>query len=651
MPKVLLLILVTLCIAISSCAVAAPDYPARPVPFTAVRLTNAFWGPRLETNHSVTVWYDFAKCEETGRIANFEVAGKLKPGEFVGCPFDDSDVFKVIEGAAYTLALHPDKKLDRYLDDLIKKIAAAQEPDGYLYTARTIKPTDPHPRASKARWLNERGRVTTDQDSHELYNLGHLYEAAVAHYQATGKRTLLDVAIKSADLVSTLWGPGKLAIPSGHQEIEIGLVKLYRVTGNRKYLDTAKFLLDCRGRRKHGSPRSGLGDTYYADHKPVVDQTEAVGHSVRSTYMYTAMADVAVLTGDKAYSDAVDRIWTDVVETKLYITGGIGSLPGIEGFGSGYHLPNNGYNETCAAIGNALWNYRMFLLHRDAKYIDVFERIIYNGFLSGVSLSGNSFFYPNPLVADGVSGFNHGSATREPWFGCSCCPVNIVRFLPSIPGCFYAQDEGGIYVNLFASGEASVKVSGSWVKLVQDTSYPWDGRVRISVTPSRQCEFALRVRVPGWATGRPVPSELYRYLNPPSRDVVFTVNGEPCVPEMHGGYAVVRRQWRKGDVVEIDFPMDIHRVVSNEKVEENRGRVALERGPIVYAFEAADNDGKVLGKSLPADATLTSEHVPDLLGGVSVVRATAGQGTLTAVPYCVWSNRGPGEMAVWMSVR
>jgi hypothetical protein len=250
-----------------------------------------------------------------------------------------------------------------------------------------------------------------------------------------------------------------------------------------------------------------------------------------------------------------------------------------------------------------------------------------------------------------VSGFNHGSATRQPWFGCSCCPVNIVRFLPSIPGCFYAQDADGIYVNLFAAGEASFKVSGRWVKLVQDTKYPWDGRVRISVTPSRQCEFALRIRVPGWATGKPVPGELYRYQHPPSRNVVLSVNGEPCQPEMQSGYAVARRQWRRGDVVEIDFPMDIHKVVSHENVEGNRGKVALERGPIVYAFEGADNGGKVLDKSLPADATLTSEFMPDLLGGVSVVRAAVGQGALTAVPYCVWSNRGPGEMIVWMPVR
>ncbi len=419
-------------------AVAAQDYPLRPVSFTAARVDDSFWTPRMETNRQTTVWYDFKKCEETGRIDNFAKAGGLMPGEFRGDPHYDSDVYKVIEGASYTLATHLDPKLEAYLDALIAKISAAQEVDGYLYTARTLK--NSHIRVGQDRWLNERG-AQTGRDSHELYNLGHLYEAAVAHYQATGKTTLLDVAIRSADLVSRTWGRGKLEIPPGHQEIEIALVKLSRVTGNQKYLDLARFLLDCRGNGHYARPPGPLArhsDQYYSDHLPVTQQTEAGGHSVRSTYMYSAMADVAAIMGDAAYAKAVDALWQSVVGRKIYLTGGIGADAKTEGFAPDYSLPNDSYNETCAAIGNALWNQRMFLLHGNGKYLDVLERIIYNGFLSGVAMTGDKFFYQNPLESFGKGQTSRKSVERAPWFGTSCCPVNVVRFIPAIAGFIYA---------------------------------------------------------------------------------------------------------------------------------------------------------------------------------------------------------------------
>ncbi len=629
-----------------------PDYPVGPVPFTRVQFADGFWMPRLATNRAATVPYDFKKCEETGRIDNFAKAAKLMPGNFRGIPFDDSDVYKVIEGASYSLALGADPELDKYLDDLIAKIAAAQEPDGYLYTARTIHPDNPPGRASKKRWLNEFGDLIRGQDSHELYNAGHLYEAAVAHFQATGKRTLLQVALKNADLVASVWGPGKLTIPSGHQEIEIGLVKLYRVTADKKYLDLAKFLLDQRGRG---------GNTYYSDHLPVVKQTEAVGHAVRSCYMYAAMADVAALTGDTAYLGAIDRLWDNVVGKKLYLTGGVGARPGGEAFGGDYELPNRAYNETCAAIANALWNYRMFLLHGDAKYLDVLERILYNGFLSGVALGGDRFFYPNPLEADGQAKFNMGSATRQPWFDCACCPVNVVRFMPSIAGYVYATRGQAIYVNLFAGGSGKVTLGNNTIQLVQETRYPWDGQVRLTLQPVKAGTFALKIRLPGWTQGRPVPSDLYRYDNAAADPAIIKVNGKPVTAKVEQGFLEFSRRWKKGDTVEVGLPMPIRRVLAHEAVKADQGRVALERGPVVYCVEGIDHGGRVRNLVLADDVKLTTEWRPDLLGGLTVIRGQAlavekdEHGATTtasvpflAIPYYAWSHRGPGEMAVWL---
>ena len=614
-------------------AAQSKDYPIQPVPFTAVSVQDRFWRPRMETNRNATLRYDFQKCQETGRIDNFAKAGGLMKGEFRGIPFDDSDVYKVIEGAAYSLALVPDPELDRYLEDLIAKIAAAQEPDGYLYTARRLLPPERMPGMSgKARWLNE-------SSSHELYNAGHLYEAAVAHYQATGKRTLLDVAIKSADLIAREFGPGKLQNPPGHEVIEIGLSKLYRATGDVKYLNLAKFLIDIRGRAETHK----LYGAYNQDHKPVVTQDEAVGHAVRAGYLYAGVADVAALTGDEAYTKAIDRIWENVVAKKLYLTGGIGARHAGEAFGENYELPNAAaYNETCAAIANALWNQRMFLLHGDAKYIDVLERVVYNGFLSGVALSGREFFYPNPLASG--AGYK-----RSPWFGCACCPVNVVRFLPELAGYFYATRQSEVYVNLFATGTARLIVAETPVELRQATCYPWDGKVTITVTPQTKATFTLDVRIPGWARNEPVPSDLYRYDDGLKPEIKLTLNGEPVVIVLNKGFAQIHREWRPGDKIELELPMPVRRVAAHAEVKDDVDKWAIERGPLVFCAEGADNGGKVLSRVLSCDSQFEVVPRPDLLGGIMAVKIMPpGKGdTITAIPYCLWENRGPNEMTVW----
>lgn len=630
------------------------DYPFAPVPFTQVKVAGGFWGPRFETNRTVTLWYDFKKCEETNRIANFARAGKLEQGKFEGIPFNDSDVYKVVEGAAYLLALQPDPKLDAYLDDLIKKFAAAQEPDGYLYTARTLG----HPDVGfmgKERWSKLQG-------NHELYNIGHLYEAAAAHYLATGKRNLLDVALKSADLICKVFGPepGQRIDVPGHQEVEIGLVKLYRVTGDEKYLKLAKFFIEMRGR---ADKRKTWG-VNLQDHKPFLEQDEAVGHAVRAGYFFSGAVDVAALTGDESLLKASDRLWENVVSKKLHLTGGIGARHGGEAFGGNYELPNaSAYLETCAAIANALWNQRLFLAKGDAKYVDVLERTIYNGFLAGISLSGDRFFYPNPLASDGRSKFNHGSNERQAWFGCSCCPVNVVRFIPSIAGYVYATRGEALYVNLFINSDGLVQLPAGKVTLKQETNYPWDELIKMAVDPEKDCAFTLKVRIPGWAQGKPLPSDLYRYeAAAPTAQPSLKVNGEAVEAKPGAdGYASVARTWKKGDVVELVLPLPARRVVAHENIKDCQGRVAIERGPLVYCVEGADNDGHALHLILPEDAKLTPEHRADLLGGVTVltgqglaaVRDTAGQAKaqpakLTMIPYYAWCHRGPNEMNVWL---
>lgn len=619
------------------------DYPFSPVPFTRVHIEGGFWAPRMEANRTVTVPYCFKKCEETGRIDNFAKAGGLMDGKFEGIYFNDSDVFKIVEGACYTLALQPDPQLDAYLDKLIALFVAAQEDDGYLYTARTIDPENPGG-AAKERW----GNIMVN---HELYNVGHLYEAAVAHFQVTGKRTFLDVAIKNAGLIDHTFGPGKREDPPGHEEIEIGLVKLYRATGEDRYLRLAKFFIDARG-NEEGHKLYGL---YFQDHEPVLEQDEAVGHAVRAGYLYSGMADVAALSGAPAYIAAIDRLWENITGKKMYLSGGIGARHQGESFGDNYELPNRtAYSETCASIAMALWNHRMYLLHGDAKYLDVLERILYNGFLAGVSMGGDTFFYVNPLEAV--------SHARSPWFDCSCCPSNVVRFMPSIPGFAYAQQDERLFVALYIAGTANVDMGGVPVQLRQSTQYPWDGSIRIEVTPESPSNFTLCLRVPGWAQGRPIAGGLYSYLDAASGEIVLRVNGESVPLDIKEGFAQIVRTWQAGDVAELALPMPVYRVRCNQAVEANRRRVALERGPVVFCAEGIDNGGHALNIVLPDDAAVGAVYRADLLNGVvaltgtvtALYRAEGGnveqrEQPFMAVPYYAWAHRGTGEMAVWLA--
>lgn len=630
-----------------------PDYPVQPVPFTAVQCDDVFWAPRIEANRAITIPYAFEQCEQTGRVDNFRRAAEVLKGSpdadrtLPNLVWDDSDVYKVIEGAAYALNSRPDPALEEYVDGLVALIADAQEPDGYLYTARTIDPDNPPSYAGSRRWELER------KASHELYNLGHLYEAAVAYERATGKRKLLDTALKSADLLDRTFGPGKGSIWPGHQVTEMALVKLYLASGNERYLALARFLLDARG----PDGLEGSGSEYNQSHMPVVQQSEAVGHAVRATYMYAAMADVAAMTGETTYIAALDRIWEDVAGRKLYITGGVGATSEGEAFGPAYDLPNlAAYCETCAAIGNVFWNHRLFLLHADSRYIDVLERTLYNGFLSGVSLDGKGFFYENPLESDGTH-------QRSPWFECACCPSNVARFLPWLPGYVYAHDENSIFVNLFVSGKAEIALSDTRrVNLAQETRYPWDGAVRLSIGTDGPLSFTLHARIPGWARNEAVPGGLYRFEDRVEEPVTLKVNGQRVDLEIERGYASLTRQWRSGDTVELELPMPVRRVVADERVAADRGRVALQRGPLVYCIESPDNrDGPLSDLALPGDHSLTAEWAPDLLNGVVALkgrahrrmRAEGGSSVLkeqafTAIPYYAWAHRGPGEMLVWL---
>ena len=636
-----------------SAAPGSHDYPFRPVPFTAVHLDDIFWAPRLETNRAVTIPYAFGKCEESGRMDNFARAAAVLRGESItnrklpGFPFDDTDPYKVLEGASYALAVQPDPKIAAYLDHLIGLFAAAQEPDGYLYTIRTIDPQHPNGWDGPKRWLND------PQQSHELYDAGHLFEAAAAHYQATGETNLLNVATREADLLCQVFGPGtnQLHLWPGHEIVEMGLAKLYRVTGDRRYLDLARYFIDVRGSRPGG-------DDYHQSRIPPVDQTEAVGHAVRAGYLYSGMADVAALTGDRSYVHAIDTIWDNVVGKKLYLTGGIGSVPRTEGFGPDYSLPNRtAYCETCAAVANDFWNARLFELHGDARYADVFERTLYNGLLSGVSLDGTKFFYPNVLESDGTD-------ERSPWFGCACCPGNLTRFLPSVPGYVYAQRDRTIYVNLYAGGTADIKLdNGRAIKLTQETRYPWDGAVRITVTPDKESRFAIAVRIPGWARNEPVPGDLYRFSDTNTEPVTLAVNGKPVSLKIENGHVNLNRSWKDGDTIELNLPMPVRRVVANKNVQADVNRVALQRGPIVFCAEWPDNPGgKVRNLLLPDGQTLTAQFEPTLLNGVETITGRAFSMTkdadgrpmkteqdFKAIPYFAWANRGKGEMEVWLA--
>ncbi|GAC1368295.1 MAG: glycoside hydrolase family 127 protein [Hymenobacter sp.] len=639
------------------------DYPIQAVPFTQVKLTDSFWQPRLKTNATVTIPASFQRCEATNRVKNFEMAA-AHSGKFATTfPFDDTDIYKTLEGASYSLSMSPDKALAAYLDVLIAKVGAAQEPDGYLYTARTIDPAHPHPWAGPERWVNER------EMSHELYNAGHLYEAAVAHYQATGQKTLLNIALKNADLVCSVFGPGRRTVAPGHEIVEMGLVKLYRVTGKPEYLQTAKFFLNARGQYKgydRKSPDPFKNGQYWQDDQPVTAQTEAEGHAVRAEYLYSAMADVAALTGDRQLLAAVDTIWQNMVSKKFYVTGGTGAVPGGERFGKNYELPNaTAYNETCASVADIYWNQRMFQLHGDSKYADILEKVLYNGLLSGVGLDGKSFFYSNALQIKNSASFPQTEPARAGWFECSCCPTNLARLFPSLPGYVYGQNGRDIYVNLFVSGRADLTVHNKAVRLTQQNNYPWSGDLKFTVNQASTSDFNLLVRIPGWARGEAMPSSLYTFATPSVEKVVIKVNGQPVAYQLKNGYAVLARRWKKNDVVDVRLPMEVRTVVAHPRVHDDAGKVALQRGPIIYCAEWADNDGKASNIIVPAGTTFAAVNKPDVLNGiveltatVPVVKVDGGANsistvrqTLTAIPYYAWANRGKGEMTVWFPQR
>ena len=634
------------CICITGSAQINHGYPIDPVPFTSVKVTDNFWGQRLQASREVTIPLAFSKCEETGRYENFvKAAHPSDTYKVEGFSFDDTDVYKTIEGASYSLQTYPDKKLQKYIDSVLVIVAGAQEPDGYLYTARTVNPKHPHNWAGKERW------VAVENLSHEFYNLGHMIEGAVAHYQATGKRNFLNIAIKYADCVCREIGNGpqqKKYVP-GHQIAEMALVKLYMVTGDKKYLDQAKFFLDTRG-------YTSRKDAYSQAHKPVVEQDEAVGHAVRAVYMYSGMADVAAITGDSSYIKAIDKIWDNIVSKKIYITGGIGAHHAGEAFGNNYELPNlSAYCETCAAIGNVYMNYRLFLLHGDAKYFDVLERTLYNGLISGVSLDGGSFFYPNPLSSN-------GKYSRKPWFGCACCPSNVSRFIPSLPGYVYAVKNDQVYVNLYLSNKAELKVDKKKILLEQETGYPWNGDIRLKITQGNQ-DFTMKLRIPGWVRGNVLPGDLYSYADNQKPAYQVAVNGQTVESDVNDGYLSIARKWKKGDVVEVHFDMIPRIVKANPKVEADHGRVAVERGPIVYCAEWPDNRFNVHSILLNQHPQFKVTDKPELLYGIRQITTDAQALSydkagklvtkdveLTLIPYYAWAHRGEGDMEVWLPI-
>lgn len=644
-------LIIILSIILALMANAKPDksqnhgYPINPTPFTSVKLADGFWGERLKACRLTTIPLAFNKCEETGRYHNFENA--THPSDTIhvgGFSFDDTDVYKTIEGASYILQTYPDKKLENYIDSVLTIVAAAQEPDGYLYTSRTMNPKHPHEWAGSKRW------ETVEILSHEFYNLGHMVEGAIAHYQATGKRNFLDIAIRYADCVCREIGPdkGQLVRVPGHQIAEMALAKLYIVTGNEKYLRQAKFFLDMRG-------RTSRTDAYSQAHLPVIDQREAVGHAVRAVYMYSGMADVAALTGDPAYVNAIDAIWDNIVSRKYYITGGIGARHEGESFGGNYELPNaSAYCETCAAIGNVYVNHRLFLMHGDAKYYDVLERTLYNGVISGMSVDGGAFFYPNPLES-------HGEHERQPWFGCACCPSNLCRFIPSIPGYVYAVKDRDVYVNLFMSNTAKLDVEGKMVELSQSTNYPWNGDITITVNKNKAGKFGMKIRIPGWVQNKVVPSDLYSYSDGKQPGFTISINGTAVDSNIEKGYITINRQWKKGDVVDIHFDMEPRTVIANENVAADRGRVAFERGPLVYCAEWPDNEFDIHHIIVNQNPKITATSRPDIINGLITLTTdaqtlaydatgalVADKVKLTLIPYYAWCHRGKGNMAVWL---
>ena len=615
------------------------------VNFSQVDITDKFWKPRIEKVSTVTIPVCIDQTEvKTPRIRNFEKVARNKGEKHEGIYYDDSDVFKALEAIAYSLKNHPDKALEKKADEWIDKIAAAQLADGYLNTYYTLTGLD-------KRW--------TDMEKHEDYNAGHLFEAAAAYYNTTGKRKLLDVAIRFANHIDSTFRLQNRHWVSGHEEIELALVKLYQATKDKRYLDLADWYLQQRG---HGYGKGAIwtnrnmGPKYCQDDVPLKDQKEITGHAVRAMYLYTGAADVGAEKMDPAYMEAMKKVWEDVVYRNMYITGGIGSSGRNEGFSTDYDLPNeDAYCETCASVGMVLWNQRMNLLTGESKYIDVLERSLYNGALDGLSLSGNRFFYGNPLAS-------LGGNQRSEWFGTACCPSNIARLVESLGNYIYAQSADALWVNLFVGSTASIKLPKGTVQLQQQTDYPWNGNVQLTVTPDRNQKFALQLRIPGWAQNEPVPGTTYRYADNDTARFTLLVNNKPATFTMQGGYAVINREWKKGDAVALNLPMPVRRVRAIDSIRQDNNRVAFQRGPLVYCFEHPDNSGNAMNFFVPANMVFTAQYNKDLLEGVVALQADApvveasadGNAVvtvhkkITAIPYYAWANRGPGQMQVWV---
>lgn len=649
---------------------AAPQdslLPARllPLPVTEVRIEDKFWAPRIETNRTRTLETVRRRLLEMGAIQNFAIASGRSQGAHRGPFWADSDVYKWLEGASYSLAVRRDPELESKVDDVIAGISAAQMSDGYLNTYFQLEYPE--------------GRWTFLAFGHEMYSAGHLFEAAAAHFEATGKRTLLDIAIRNADHIDATFGPGKRQGQPGHEEIEVGLMKLARTTGDEKYVRLAQYFIDQRGQkpsffeteyakldpdRRFAFLGNMIGlrtfddrffrrdpskfDTQYSqDHLPVRQQDKVVGHAVRAMYLYSGMADVVAETGDRPMFDALVRLYRDLTTKRMYITGGIGPSAHNEGFTTDYDLPNEtAYQETCASIGVVMWTHRMLSVTGDSRYADTMELALYNGLPAGVSLAGDTFFYANPL-------YSRGNVARQDWFTVPCCPTNVVRIMPSIGKYVYGQTGDALWIHLYVQGSAKARfANGDTLTLTQETDYPWSGAVRIRVSQPPKGEYGLNLRIPGWTGG-----------------ATFKLNGAPLKPPIEKGYAKLLRHWSDGDSIEMDLPLSVQAIQAHPSVLENRGRVALRRGPVIYCFEQADQQADIDRLVLPASAKLEGRFQPRLLNGVSVIEGSAflkpavswddqlyqpannkleGPVPVRAAPYCTWGNRGAGKMAVWI---
>jgi len=648
----------------SFAASGGSDYPLKPVPFNQVRLEDRFWLPRLKVQAETTVPHALGETEPA--VERLQLcAAILKDGKGP-LPqthrFISSDLFKVMEGAAYTLMIKANPEVEGQLDSIIEIIGAAMQEDGYLYVSHSCG--NPNPKVmgeTPYSWVVH---------SHELYNLGHMYEGAIAYYRATGKDAWLKLAEKSAQHFNKVifkgdpnYNNGKPVMQApGHQELELALCKLYRVTGKQLYLDMAQKFLDIRGVTYCPQGEGTMSPTYAQQHKPVIEQTKAVGHAVRAGYLYAGMADVSALTGDMRYARAAEKIWHDIVDTKMHIFGGLGATHGIEGFGPAYDLPNRDtYNETCAAVANVFFNFRMYLMHQDAKYFDVAEVALLNNALAGISLEGDSFFYVNVLEADGIKAFNHGSATRSPWFGCACCPSNLARLMPQISGYMYSHTDNEIYLGLYGSSQTEIALASGKVGIKQVTEYPFNGRIALQISPAKEQEFTLKLRIPTWVRDRFVPGDLYRYADGVKPKWALRVNGKKVTSKVHKGFASISRQWKKGDRVVLRLPMPVRYNTSIEKVTANRNRLAITRGPLVYCAEQADNGNEKVQRffipkpSKPKQLKLDAIEEGLLKGvrrvsvpGREVTEADARATTIKLIPYYAWNNRGAESMIIWI---